>query len=64
MTPQASPLQALERALGLGAVSLRTLAAAAWVMGDPRAEAILDEAMTARLQARGGATVLAPTPVR
>lgn len=64
MTPQATPLQALERALGLGAVSLRTLAAAAWVMGDPRAEAILEGAVSERLHSRGAGAVLAPSPVR
>jgi len=63
MTPSESPFEALERALGVSATSARTLAAAAWVLGDPRAEAILDRAAEARLRAEG-ATVLAPSPIR
>lgn len=58
-----SPFEALEKFFGVSSTSVRTLAAAAWVMGDPRAEAIMDEMATARLRERG-ATVLAPTPVR
>jgi protease-4 len=62
MTPQASPLQAIEQVLGVSATSARTLAAAAWILGDPRAEAIIDEVAAARLRS-GGASVLAPTPL-
>ena len=43
-------------------MSARTLAAAAWVMGDPRAQGVLDDLMEARLRERG-ANVLAPTPL-
>jgi protease-4 len=57
-----SAFEAFEKLFGVSSTSLRTLAAAGWVMGDPRAEAILDEMATARLRERG-ATVLAPTPV-
>ena len=57
-----SPFEAFEQMFGVSSTSLRTLAAAGWVMGDPRAEAILDEMATARLRERG-ATVLAPTPI-
>ena len=64
MTPQASPLEALENLFGVGAVSIKTLAAAAWVLGDPRAEAILDNVATERLRSQGAGMVLAPTPVR
>ncbi len=64
MTPQASPLEALENVLGVGAVSVKTLAAAAWVLGDPRAEAILDNVATERLRGQGAGMVLAPTPLR
>ncbi|WP_334163510.1 signal peptide peptidase SppA [Phenylobacterium sp.] len=60
--PSASPFQALERMLGVQASSARTLAAAAWVFGDPRAERILDELAQARLREQG-ATVLAPMPL-
>ena len=38
------------------------LAASAWLLADPRAEAVMDELATARLRERG-ANVLAPTPV-
>lgn len=60
-----SPFEAFEKFFGVSSSSLRTLAAAGWVMGDPRASAILDEMATARLRAGpSGAAVLAPTPVR
>jgi len=62
MTPNASPFEALERMLGVSASSARTLAAAAWVFADPRAERIMDEMAQARLRERG-ATVLAPLPL-
>lgn len=59
-----SPFEAFEKFFGVSSTSVRTLAAAGWVMGDPRASAILDEMATARLRARpSGAAVLAPTPV-
>jgi protease-4 len=61
MTPSEGALEAFQNALGVSAMSARTLAAAAWVMGDPRAEAILDELTETRLRGQG-ATVLAPTP--
>ncbi|MBO9543398.1 signal peptide peptidase SppA [Caulobacter sp.] len=60
-----SPFEAFERFLGVSETSAKTLAAAAWVMGDPRSQAILDEMAKARLRAApGGASVLADTPVR
>jgi protease-4 len=62
MTPNASPFEALERMLGMSATSARTLAAAAWIFADPRAERIMDEMAQARLRDRG-ATVLAPLPL-
>ena len=62
MTTQVSPFQALESALGVSATSVRTLAAAAWLMGDPRAQSILDQMAQERLRS-SGAHVLAPTPV-
>lgn len=63
MTPTSSAIETLEGLLGLQASSLRTLAAAAWVLGDPRAKALLDEAAQARLRDRG-ALVLAPAAPR
>jgi len=62
MTPGASTVEALERILGIQASSVRTLAAAAWVVGDPQAKAVLDELSQARMRDRG-AMVLAPTPL-
>ena len=55
-----SPFEALEKAFGVSSTSIRTLAAAAWVMGDPNAQAAMDRLTEARLRERG-ATVLAPT---
>jgi protease-4 len=62
MTPSASPFEALEKIIGVQASSARTVAAAAWIFGDPRAEAVMDELARTRLGARGS-TVLAPTRV-
>jgi protease-4 len=56
-----SAFDAIERLLGVSEASARTLAAAAWVMGDPRASALLDQLGQARLRSQG-AHVLAPTP--
>ncbi len=58
-----SPFEALEQALGVQAASIRTLAAAAWLMGDPKAQGVLDDLVSARLRSQG-ATALAPTPFR
>lgn len=58
--PASSPMEALERILGVQASSARSLAAAAWVFGDPRSQRVLDELAQARLRGEG-ATVLAPT---
>jgi protease-4 len=44
---------------------MRTLAASAWLLGDPRSQAILDEMAKARLRSTpSGASVLADTPIR
>lgn len=56
-----SPFEALEKLFGVSAASIKTLAAAAWVFGDPRAEALMDEMAQTRLRERG-ATVMAPSP--
>lgn len=63
MTPSASPVEALQKMLGLETSSARALAAAGWVFGDPRAEALIDQAAQARLRDQG-AMVLAPDRVR
>ncbi len=62
MTKQSSPFEALEGALGVSATSLKTLAAAAWIMGDPRAQSTLDGLVDERLRSEGHAAVLAPRP--
>lgn len=62
-TSSSSPFEAFEKLFGISSTSLRTVAAAGWILGDPRAAAIMDEMATARLRERG-ATVLAPTPLR
>ena len=62
MTKQSSPFEALESALGVSATSLQTLAAAAWIMGDPRAQSTLDGLVDERLRSGGKAAVLAPQP--
>lgn len=65
MTPSEGAFEALQHALGVSATSARTLAAAAWVFGDPRAREIVDRAAEARLRSRpDAAMVLAPTPIR
>ncbi len=64
MTPSEGTFDMLERALGVSATSARTLAAAAWVMGDPRAESLLNRLAEARLRDGGRAAVLADTPFR
>jgi protease-4 len=57
-----SALDVLGDAMGVSATGIRALAAVGWVLADPRAEALLDEAARARLGA-AGSTVLAPTPL-
>lgn len=64
MTPQASPFEAFEKLFGVSAVSARTLAAAAWVFGDPRSQAILDDLADARLRSQGAGMVLSPDRLR
>lgn len=58
-----SPFDAFKRAFGVSATSIRTLAAAGWLLGDPNAQAAMDQIAQARLRDKG-ALVLAPTPVR
>jgi protease-4 len=60
MTPGGSPFEALQKMLGVSATSARTLAAAAWVFGDPRAQQVLDELAAERLRGQG-AMVLSPS---
>ena len=62
MSPSGSPVEALQKMLGVSASSARTLAAAAWVFGDPRAQEVLDGLAQERLRSQG-AMVLAPTRI-
>jgi protease-4 len=64
MNIQTSPFEALQKALGVSASSVRTLAAAAWVLGDPQAKSVMDQMAEARLRAQGSGNVLAPAAVR
>ncbi len=59
-----SPFDALEKVLGVSGTSIRTLAASAWLLGDPRSQTIMDEMAKARLRSTpSGAAVLADTPI-
>jgi protease-4 len=63
LLPEAvSPVEALKQMLGVSTSGARTLAAAGWIMGDPKAKAVLDRVTEARLRAQG-ANVLAPSYV-
>ncbi|WP_293899461.1 signal peptide peptidase SppA [Phenylobacterium sp.] len=64
MSPSEGTLEAIQHALGVSATSARTLAAAAWVFADPRAQGILDRISEAKLRSQGGGMVLAPTAIR
>ena len=61
MTPSEGALEALERTLGVSASSAKVLATAAFLLDDPRAQAVIDQVAQARLRERGG-NLLAPTP--
>ncbi len=64
MEEDGSPFEAFSRMFGVSSSAIRTLAAAGWIMGDPRAAAVLDEMAASRLRASpSGAAVLAPTPI-
>jgi protease-4 len=60
MSPSGSPFEALQKMLGVSASSARTLAAAAGLFGDPRAQQVMDDLAAARLREQG-ALVLSPT---
>ena len=61
MPPRLSLFEALQQAMGVSANNARTLAAAGWLLGDPRAKAVIDEMMQARLRGQG-ANALGPKP--
>jgi protease-4 len=58
-----SPFEAFQHAIGVSATSLRTMAAAAWVLGDPRAQSLMDEMLRARAGVQNS-TVMAPQTIR
>ena len=58
-----SPFEAFQHMMGVSAVSLRTIAAAAWLLGDPRAQSLMDEMMRARAGVQNS-TVMAPQMIR
>lgn len=64
MTPNASAFEAIQRSLGVSATSVRTLAAAAWLFGDPRAQGVMDSLAEARLRNGGQGMVLSPDRLR
>jgi protease-4 len=63
VSPKRSPLDMLSHAMGMGSTSLKTLSIAVEALSDPRTQAALADIDRLRLQARGGATVLAPQPL-
>jgi protease-4 len=58
-----SMFDAFSRAIGVSSASVRMVAASAWLLGDPRAQGVMDELARSRL-GPDGATVMAPTPIR
>jgi protease-4 len=55
MVSESTPFEAISRMFGISATSARSLAATAWILGDPRAEAILDEMAWSRRPAGSAA---------
>ena len=63
VTARPNPLGAFGKLLGVGDDSVRTLAAIAAVLGDPKVQGLVSQIHAANLRAHG-AMVLAPTPIR
>jgi protease-4 len=63
MPSKHSPLDALQRVMGLGGASAHTLTTVGALLTDPRAQAVLEDLERARLQSEGQAAVLAPIPL-
>ena len=57
-----SPFDSLARLFGHSQAAVRTLAAAAWAFGDPRAQGLADAAMRVRMEGDHQAMMLAPLP--
>ena len=62
MPGRKSPFAMFEQAFGVSAASIRTMAAAAWLLGDPRAQGFMDTMMRARM-GPDASTVRAPAPL-
>ena len=60
MNPHKSPFEAIQHALGVSSKSTQTFAQVAWLLGDPKAQAVMRELTEAKLRA-SGADVLIPT---
>jgi len=58
-----SMFDAFSHALGVSSASLKAVAASAWLLGDPRAQGLMDQLAHARM-GPDASTVLAPTPIR
>ena len=58
-----SPFTTLRQAFGMGGATIRTFSTAAWLIGDPRAQGVVDAFVRTRLQSQGDAAVLAPSPL-
>jgi len=63
ISPKRSPLDMLAHTIGMGSTSLKTLSFAVEALSDPRTQGLLADMERLRLQARGGAKVLAPQPL-
>ena len=57
-----SPFESLGRLFGRSQTAVRTMAALAWVMGDPRAQGMVDAAVRLRMEGDHQAAALAPLP--
>jgi protease-4 len=55
---ESSPFEALSKAFGVSETSMRTVAAAGWIMADPRSQALLDRMAEAKMREGGRAAVL------
>jgi protease-4 len=68
LSPNNSPFEALQKMLGVSASSARTLAAATWLFGDPKAQQVMDDLAQARLRSQGALVLspdrFSPAPVR
>ena len=57
MPAEKSPFEAFSEMFGVSAAGVKTLAAAGWLLADPRAEAVMDRLVEARIRERGAAVL-------